>query len=171
MEVYVVNCELRKLSTDDGRDLYDMLQKLPKNENGFTNGCNGITYEEFKKWLVKCNNTANGIGLVEWMVPQSNYWLFVDGIPVGMGKLRHYLTDKLRKEGGHFGYSILPDYRSKGYGKILLKMLIDCAKDMKIDRLLLMVHNHNIASIKVALANNGIIEKVDSKCHFIWIDC
>ena len=48
MEVYGVNCELRKLSTDDGRDLYDMLQKLPKDENGFTNGCNGITYENLK---------------------------------------------------------------------------------------------------------------------------
>ncbi len=166
-----MNYELRKLDLDDGRDVYNMLQELPKNENGFTNGCNGITFEEFKRWLIKCNNMENGIELEEWMVPQSSYWLFADGIPVGMGKLRHYLTDKLRKEGGHIGYSILPYYRSKGHGKMLLKMLIDCAKNMKIDRLLLTIHNHNIASIKIALANNGIIEKIDSKDHFIWIDC
>jgi hypothetical protein len=42
MDVYVVNCELRKLSTDDGRDLYNMLKKLPKDEKGFAYiGCNG----------------------------------------------------------------------------------------------------------------------------------
>lgn len=55
-----------------------MLHELPKDENGFTNGCNGMTYEEFKKWLVKSNNMANGTGLEEWMVPQSDYWLFID---------------------------------------------------------------------------------------------
>lgn len=166
-----MNCELKKLSPDDGRDIYDMLQKIPKEENGFTNGNNGITYEEFKKWLIKSDNMSNGIGLEEWMVPQSIYWLYIDGEPVGMGKLRHYLTDKLRTEGGHIGYSIHPDFRNKGYGKILLKMLIDCAKDIDIDKLLLMIHNHNVASIKTALANNGIIEKTDIKCHFIWIEC
>lgn len=166
-----MNYELRKLSPDDGRDIYDMLQDFPKDENGFINGCNGKTYDDFKKWLIKSNNVSNGIGLEEWMVPQNIYWLYIDGIPVGMGKLRHYLTDKLRKEGGHGGYAILPSHRNKGYGKILLKMLIDCARDMKIDGLLLTVQNHNTTSIKVALANNGRIEKVDTKRHFIWIEC
>jgi len=53
-----VNCELRKLSPDDGRDVYDMLQELPRDENGFINGCNGKTYDEFKKWLIKSNNVV-----------------------------------------------------------------------------------------------------------------
>lgn len=105
-----MNCELRRLSPDDGRDVYDMLQELPKDEN------------EFKMWLVKSNYISNGIGLEEWMVPQNTYWLYIDGRPVGMGKLRHYLTDKLMEEGGHCGYAIRPSQRSKGYGKILLKV-------------------------------------------------
>ena len=46
-----MNCELRKLSPDDGRDVYDMLQELPREENGFINGCNGKTYDEFKKMV------------------------------------------------------------------------------------------------------------------------
>ena len=53
-----MNCELRKLSPDDGRDVYDMLQELPRDENGFINGCNGKTYDEFKKWLIKSNNVV-----------------------------------------------------------------------------------------------------------------
>jgi predicted acetyltransferase len=162
--------ELRKLSPDDGRDVYEMLQELSKDENGFTNGCNGKTYDEFKNWLIKSNNVANGIGLEEWMVPQKIYWLYVDGMPVGMGKLRIYLTDKLKEEGGHCGYAIIPTQRNKGYGKVLLKMLIAYAKDIQIDRLLLTVQNHNTASIKVALANNGRIENVNTKRQYIWID-
>lgn len=166
-----MNYKLRKLSPDDGRDIYAMLQELPKDENGFINGCNGKTYDEFKAWLIKSNNVANGIGLKEWMVPQNIYWLYINGVPVGIGKIRHYLTDKLREEGGHVGYAIIPSQRNKGYGKILLSMLIDCAREMKINRLLLTVQNHNIASIKVALSNGGRIEKVDAQRHFIWIEC
>ena len=31
---YIIAIELKKLSPDDGRDIYDMLQAIPKNENG-----------------------------------------------------------------------------------------------------------------------------------------
>jgi len=38
-----MSIELRHLSVNDGVDVFDMLQKIPKNENGFMNVCNGIT--------------------------------------------------------------------------------------------------------------------------------
>jgi predicted acetyltransferase len=166
-----MNAELRQLSIHDGRDIYDMLQELPKDENGFINGCNGISFEEYKQWLVKSHNTAKGTSLADWMVPQTVYWLYVDGQPVGIGKLRHYLTDRLREEGGHCGYAIRPACRSMGYGKLLLKLLIKKAVSLGIDRILITVQNHNIPSIKVALANGGVIEKVSEQRHYIWIDC
>lgn len=157
--------ELRQLSVNDDIDVYDMLQEVPKDENGFVNGCNGRTFESYKKWLIKSDNTAKGIGLEDWMVPQSTYWLCVDGIPVGFGKLRHYLTEKLREEGGHIGYAIRPSYRNKGYGTILLRLIIEKAMEIGIDKILLTVQNHNAYSIKVALANGGIIEKITDQRH------
>ena len=166
-----MNAELRQLSVYDGKDIYDMLQELPRDENGFINGCNGISFEEFTQWLVKSHNTATGTGLADWMVPQTVYWLYVDGRPAGIGKLRHYLTDRLREEGGHCGYSIRPAFRNMGYGKFMLKLLISKAYQLGIDRLLLTIQNHNTPSIKVALANGGVIEKVSDQRHYIWIDC
>ncbi len=166
-----MDIELKKLSLDDGLEIYDMLQEIPRDENGFVNGCNGRTYEEFKKWLVKSDNIANGVGLENWMVPQSTYWIYVDGTPVGFGKLRHYLTEKLKVEGGHIGYAIRPTCRNRGYGKVLLKLLLEKAKDMGIEKVLITVHNDNTSSIKVALANGGKVEKVTSERHLIWIDC
>lgn len=162
---------LKQLSPNDGQDIYTMLQELPKDENGFINGCQGKSFEEYKDWLIKSDHTSKGIGLADWMVPQTIYWLYVDGVPVGIGKLRHRLTDKLREEGGHGGYAIRPSCRNKGYGTLLLKLMINEASSLGIDRLLLTVQNHNLPSIKVVLADGGLIEKVNEQRHYLWINC
>ena len=43
--------ELRRLSVDDGPDIYRMLQDIPKEENGFENNANGMSHEAYQKWL------------------------------------------------------------------------------------------------------------------------
>ncbi len=164
--------EFRRLSVSDGDDLYEMLQEIPGDENGFINPINGKTHEEFRKWLVRSEALSNETGLQEgWRVPTTIFWLFMDDIPVGYGKLRHFLTDKLMREGGQAGYAIRPDQRGKGYGKALLRLLLQEAGNMGIERLLLTIRNGNAPSIRVALANGGIIEKTDGERHFIWLDC
>ncbi len=166
-----MNVELRRISPDDGRDIYSMLQGMPGDENGFINGCSGMSYDEYRRWLIKSDEQSKGIGLEEWMVPQTIYWLYADGQPVGFGKLRHRLTEKLRVEGGHAGYSIRPSYRGKGYGKALLGYLIEEAKALGIDRLLLTIHNDNEASRKTAIACGGIEEDRNEERRYIWVDC
>lgn len=163
-----MNIELKKLSIDDGKDIYDMLQEIPSLENGFNNGANGRTYEDYKKWLFRQNNLSSGIGLEDWMVPCTTYWLYVDDCPVGFGKIRDYLTDKLREEGGHIGYGVRPSARNKGYGKILLQLLLDKAKEKEINEILITVYNDNQPSLKVAKANGGQIEKITEIRHYFW---
>jgi predicted acetyltransferase len=166
-----MNFELKKLTINDGMDIYEMLQEIPKNENGFINSVNGKTFEEYKEWLVTSDNSSKSIGLEDWQVPTSIYWLYVDGEPVGFGKLRHFLTDKLREEGGHAGYAIRNSKSNNGYGTILLRMLAEEAKKMNIDRILLTIRSSNAASVKVALNNNGKIERANEERHYFWIDC
>lgn len=166
-----MNIELKKLTINDGMDIYEMLQEIPKDENGFINTVNGMSFEEYKEWLNSSDAMSKGLGLEDWQVPSNTYWLFVDGHPVGTGKLRHFLTDKLRAEGGHIGYAIRKSEGRKGYGTILLKMLIEEAKKMNIEKALVTVRNNNTNSIKVALNNGGKIEKVNEERHYIWIDC
>lgn len=164
--------ELKRLSVNDGSDVYVMLQEIPKDENGFINGVNGMSCEEFKAWLIDQNENSCKTEIEDgWKVPQTTFWLYADGNPVGVGKIRHFLTDKLRQAGGHIGYAIAPAERGKGFGKQLLKALLVEAKKLGIDRALITVQNGNIASVKVALANGGIIEKVSDERHFIWVDC
>lgn len=170
--MFCVDYELKKLSVSDGRDVYDMLQEIPKDENGFVNGVNGLSFDEFRAWLVRESENAQKTEIEDgWKVPQSTYWLYVDGRPVAVGKLRHFLTDKLREEGGHIGYAVAPGERNKGYGKILLAELLKEAKKLGVDRALITVQNGNEASVKVALSNGGAVEKVSEKRHYIWIEC
>jgi len=166
-----MRAELKKLSPNDGVEVYNLLQEIPKDENGFINGANGISFDDYKEWLIKCDNMANGVALEDWMVPQHIYWLYVDGNPVGMGKLRTRLTDKLRLDGGHCGYGIASSQRRKGYGTLLVQMMAKEAITFELDKILLTIHNDNVPSIKAAINSGGTIERVTDDKHYIWIEC
>ena len=78
--------ELRKLSVNDGMDVYQMLQDIPLDENGLQNKVNGMTFEEYKDWLIKKQQESEMDGIVDgWKVPSTTYWLYADGVPVGFG--------------------------------------------------------------------------------------
>ena len=163
--------ELKRLSVDDGQEIYDLLQAIPKEENGFGNNANGMTYVDFKDWLVKKHEESLREGIKDgWKVPTTTYWLYADGVPVGFGKLRHCLTDALRKAGGHIGYAIAPQYRGKGYGKELLGKLLREANERGIDRVLVTIRLDNLPSLAVALACGGVIADRTDERNLVWID-
>ena len=163
--------ELRRLSVEDGMDVYIMLQEIPKEENGLVNKGNGLSFEEYKEWLKQKYVESEQIGLVDgWKVPSTTFWLYVDGKPVGFGSVRHFLTDALREAGGNIGYGIAPKYRGKGYGKELLRLLLEQANQIGIDKALVTINLNNIASKSVALANGGVIAGQTDKRMFVWIN-
>lgn len=163
--------ELKKLSPDDGRDIYEMLQTMPKNENGLVNNAYGMPYEAYREWLKKKQQEAEQTGIVDgWKVPSSTYWLYADGVPVGFGSVRSFLTDALKKEGGNIGYGIAPKYRGKGYGKALLGMLVQKAREKGIEKVLLTIRRDNLPSQAVALANGGVITEKTEERVYVWID-
>ena len=164
--------ELKKLCANDGHKIYEMLQELPENENGFINPMYGQSFDEYKEWLKQGVADAQQAGVLDgWKVPQTTYWLYVDAEPVGYGKIRHFLTDKLLDDGGSIGYSIRPSQRNRGFGKILLSELVKECPSLGVDKALLTIHKDNSPSINIALKNHGIIEKSTEKLHYIWIDC
>ncbi len=163
--------EIRKLGIDDGRDIYEMLQELPADENGFINPVKGKTFDEYKEWLKKSVESSEQIGVVDgWKVPQTTFWFFENNSPVGFGKVRHFLTEALQENGGNVGYAIRPSARNRGLGKKLLLSLIDESKEIGVDKLLLTIRNYNVPSIHVALASGGKIEKITADKHYIWIE-
>lgn len=162
--------ELRELTTQDGLDVFEMVQELGEGANGFMNSLYASNFEEFQEKLVKNHNTANGIGLLPGMVPQTIYWLYVDGVPVGYGKFRHYLTDALLEHGGHIGYCIRPSERKKGYATQLLKEILVQAKEKGLDKVLLTCDETNIGSRKVIENNHGVLTNIKNGSCYYWIE-
>lgn len=160
---------LQQLSTSDGALVYRLLQRIPRMENGFYNMAYGIGYHAYKQWLVRQQEISEGINLEEGMVEQTIYWLYDRYIPIGIGKLRHRLNPALRESGGNIAYSIQKGYRGKGYGKLLLAKLLEEARRMELEEILVTAYSYNQSSIHVALHNGGqIIRQTDSKTYLTF---
>jgi predicted acetyltransferase len=162
--------ELRELSTSDGMDVFEMLQEIGPGENGFENSGYDLDFTDFPEYLKAQVDMSKGLGIdLTIYVPQTRYWLIIDGRPVGVGKLRHYLNDSLRIFGGHIGYSIRPSERGKGYGGLILSELLKEAQRKGIAEALLMCREDNIRSRKVIEHNGGSLEDIsDGECRY-WI--
>ena len=96
------------------------------------NGAGGLHryLDDYEGWLAKLEEDYTREPNEE-KVPARTYFLVRegDGRIVGMCNIRLALNDKLRRFGGHVGYSIRPAERGKGYGKIQLYLALKvCAR-------------------------------------------
>ena len=162
--------ELRRLSPDDGMDIYELLQKIPREENGLQNKANGLTFDEFQQWLIRKQEESEQKGIADgWKVPSVTYWLYCNGVPVGFGNVRLLLTDALRRADGNIGYGIAAPFRGRGYGKELLRLLLLEAGRAGLEKVLVTIHKENTASRAVARANGGVLtEETDERAYY-WI--
>ena len=163
-----MNVYLKELSKTDGNEVYNMLQGIENNDNGFMNKVKGMSYENYKSWLLENENYSKSIGLQDWMVPQTTFWLFCDEIPVGIGRIRHYLNENLKKDGGHIGYAISSKYRGNGYGNKILELLIKECSKMKIIEIHIGANKENERSNKIIVHNGGeLCRETELKNYYI----
>lgn len=161
--------KLQKLSPSDDEDIYNFLQEIPAEQNGFHNTFNGMSYEEFKKELVVRNDESENLNIGEDRVPQSMFWMYADNEPVGFIKIRHYLNDYLKKHGGHMGYTVSPKYQGKGYATKMLELALIEAKKLWIDKVRLTCYSSNVASRRVIGKNGGILEGEKEGSLRFWV--
>ena len=160
---------LKKLTINDDRQVYDMLQRIAPHENEFVNSAYGLSFQEYQKWLIEQEAWSRGESLPKGFVAQSIYWLYEKKIPVGIGKIRHELTEQSRKKGGNIGYAIDPLYRGEGYATLLLSLLLLEANSLGIDNILLTVEKNNPASRRVIEKNGGKIIRENQYRWFFTI--
>ncbi|TDL57003.1 GNAT family N-acetyltransferase [Paenibacillus dendritiformis] len=161
--------ELRPLALTDGSDIYEMLQTMGPGENGFSNSGYGIHPTQFRSYLKSYIQMSQGRRLPAHLVPQNVYWLYVQGWPVGIGKLRHALNDALRERGGHIGYAIRPEARRRGYGTVMLRLLLAEARRIGLREVLLTCDEDNTASRRVIEKNGGrLTGTADGICKY-WV--
>lgn len=161
---------VKKLTVNDDKSIYEMLQRIGACENEFKNTANGLSYDQFKKWLIEQNDWSNGRNLPSGYVPQTIYWLYDRGVPIGIGKVRHQLNENSRMIGGNIGYAIDPLYRGRGYAKRFLHELLIKADEIGVREKLLSVERYNPASKRVIECNGGILIKETSERWYFSFD-
>lgn len=129
--------------------------KFNSNING-TGGLNRFL-DNYEGWLDKLQKDYTRKATEE-KVPARTYFLVrsIDNKIVGMINIRLSLNERLRKYGGHIGYSIRPTERGKGYNKINLYLGLKVCQEYGIDKVLMDADKDNPASWKTMEALGGV---------------
>lgn len=109
--------------------------------------------ENFEGYLKVLKNYSQGIALEDDEVATSTFWLINRDEVVGITRLRH----KEVEFDGHIGYDISPKFRNKGFGTLILKLVIEKCKDLELKEVIITCHINNEASRKIIEKNDGIL--------------
>jgi len=103
-----------------------------------------------------------------WVLCTTWWWLGNDDC-LGRIALRHRLTERLLREGGHIGYDVRPAARHRGHATAMLRAVLPEAAARGISSALVTCDVDNLASAKVIQANGGVLEnELDGKLRF-WV--
>ena len=132
--------------------------------------------EDFASFIHSIENFSKGIDLPPGYVTTSTFWLVDANHIIGRSSLRHRLTPELEIEGGNIGYDIRPSERRKGYGTLILKLMLEKARDLGLIRVLVTCDDDNVASARIIMRNGGRFEghgmskKTGTVVARYWID-
>jgi predicted acetyltransferase len=112
---------------------------------------------DFPRMIEFLLNNEKGENLPDGWVPSSTYWLVTEERKVvGVVNIRHGLTEKLLNAGGHIGYGIRPSERRKGYATKLLSLSLEKAKELGLEKVLVVCDEGNTGSEKTIRKNGGV---------------
>ena len=115
---------------------------------------------EYEQWLThNTNNRQESTVSIGWVTATTFFAVRKRDLKIiGMIDIRHNLGNELLAQyGGHMGYSVRPSEREKGYATEILKMGIEYAKSLNIEKLMLACFSDNIPSIKTIIKCGGVL--------------
>ena len=131
----------------------------------------------FSSYLQQLADHARGENLPEGNVPSTFLFAFVGSNIVGRVSIRHTLNDYLLQMGGHVGYTVVPEFRRRGYATEMLRQSVSLARDrFGVERVLVTCDDDNVGSIRAIEKNGGVLEDVvtgpdlDKPKRRYWID-
>lgn len=151
-------------SKDDKESAFLMLDEIKAVDAGLPWQYSGLAKLEeatsYEEWVKEKENEKNGVDLRDGYVPCTTLFLkrMSDNKVCGSISIRHELNEFLFNFGCHIGYSVTPSERGKGYGKLQLKMALEIAKDLGIEKCLITADKTNTLSNKTIISEGGVLE-------------
>ena len=158
---------IRKADLDSIEAEWKLIKSMPEYENGFVNPYLRMNKEEFSKAVYEMMEHDLGIDVPAGQVPETTFFIALNGSLIGQARVRHYLNEALRKGSGHISYWILPQYRGKGYGTEALRLILQYgSKLISEEEFCLTTGSDNTASQRIIEKNGGV--KVGEKGNDIF---
>ena len=144
--------------SEELREAYlDYVAAFSAAEEGYTGSVVELK-DDFGEFVQLLQDYAKGANLPKGWVSASTYWLVCGGRILGTSDLRHRLTEALKDEGGHIGYAVRPSERGKGYGTLMVKLVLEKARQLGLRRVLITCDKGNLASARVIQKNGGQLD-------------
>jgi len=102
-------------------------------------------------------------------VPQTILWWVEGDEYVGRVAIRHWLTDGLRRHGGHIGYEVRPSARRQGHATAMLAAALPIAAALDIDPAHVDCSAANVASRRVIEKNGGRLQRLEAGSLFFLV--
>lgn len=135
-----------------------------------------LAREDFGRYLAFLDRGGRGRRARAGRPGMSVFWLVdAGGQVLGSARLRHWLTERTYRIGGHIGYDIRPDLRGRGLGTLQLRLVLEQAAWRGMARVLLTVEESNTASMRVlakcgAREDRAILRRgVRHRRYWIWL--
>lgn len=131
------------------KEAYDEYTTIGISTYGMTDAGSVDIFEKYDNYRFERKLKPDRVGAdYYWLVDdQKNYF-------IGEITIRHRLNDALTIRGGHIGYVIRWSEWGKGYGTYMLKLALEKAKKLGLERVLITCDENNIASARV-MEKNG----------------
>jgi predicted acetyltransferase len=137
----------------------DMVAEFEAAREGYPFNDIELARSDFAAFVDDLRNESLGIGLPPGIVPQTTYVL-LDGEGRALGEIRFRprLTPPFEQHNGHIGYNVRPHQRGRGYATRMLALVLDKARGLRLERVMLPAEGENRASVRVIVKNGGVLE-------------
>jgi predicted acetyltransferase len=113
---------------------------------------------DFDRVLKELRRYEPGNELPDGFVNSEALWLVEGDEYLGRASLRHTLNQHLREFGGHIGYEVRPSARRQGHGRTILRLTLERARELGLERVLVTCDTDNLGSRGVIEGNGGVLE-------------
>lgn len=133
-----------------------VIDEYKKDENHFGRGgidplIKALEENKIDEYLKQLDDIEHNKNLPDGYVSGTRFWLLDDNEFIGSFDIRHRLTSNLEQCGGHIAANISPKHRGKYSSFIGIKMCLEEAKKLGLDKVLITCDINNITSYKAIM--------------------
>lgn len=160
--------KLVRPSEDYADAIWDFRQEImASNDVSKFAGCSALSDSaDAHEWIQRVTRLSDPSLCPSDKVPSDAYLAIrpSDGRLIGTIDLRHSVDHPvLRTWGGQIGYEVRPSERRKGYASQMLAQVLDRARELGLDKVLITCHRGNIASQKTIERAGGVFDSLYAK--------